>query len=153
MFLTAIESPDQSTAFTGTIMHERSQQILRHALESSISNEDSLMEATSSPDKLIFGKAQDAYDACMDEEKLRAIGSGPLIEVLRVIEKLFPAVAPDRVSGNPHLPFQHQKPLFIKEVADENLTKIITYLEKTGVTALISLGIGVYIPRCHKEFG
>lgn len=148
--LTAIKRPDQDTAFTGTIMHEKSQQILRHVLESSFSNEDSFIGDTSSPDKLIFGKAQDAYDACIDEDKLRAIGSGPLIEVLRVIDELFPAVTPDRVSGNPHLPFQHQKPLLVKGDTDENLTKIITYFEKIGVTALISFGISVYIPPCDK---
>ena len=145
--LTLMNRPDQDSAFTGTIMHERSQQILRHVLES---KERSFVEALSVPDKIIFSKAQDAYDACMNEEKLKKLGSGPLIEVLRVIEKLFPAVKDDGVFENPHLPLQRQKPLLVRrDTSDENLTNIITYFEKIGVTALISFGISVCIFGCN----
>lgn len=152
MFLIKMERPDQDTTFTGTIMHETSQQILRHVLEPSFSTEKSFIEALKSPDKLIFSKAQNAYGACMDEEKLKALGSGPLVEVLRVIENIFPAVMPGRASGNPPLPLQHQKPLLVKRDTDDNLTNTVTYLEKIGVTALISFSISVCVLCCKRWF-
>lgn len=127
-------------------MLEKSQQVLRHVLEPSFSSEASFIDALSLPDKVIFSKVQNAYGACMDEERLKALGSGPLIEVLRIIEKTFPAVTPEIVTGNPPLPHRRQKPLLAKESTDDNLTKTLTYLEKIGVTALVSFSISVYIP-------
>ena len=141
--------PDQDATFTGTIMFEKSQQMLRHILEPSLSGEKSFIGALSLPDKVIFGKAQNAYGACMDEGRLKALGSGPLIEVLRMIEKNFPAIKPEGVSVNPPRSHQHQQPLLAGENTEENLTKTLTYLEKIGVTALVSFSISVCIPCCE----
>lgn len=124
-------------------MLEKSQQILRHVLEPSTSSKTSFIDALNLDDKLIFSKVQDAYGACMDEERLKTLGSKPLIEVLRVIEKKFPAATPELITGNPPLSHQHQKPLLVEVNTDNHLTKTITYLEKIGVTALISFSISV----------
>lgn len=141
---------DQGAAFTGTIMHEKSQQILRHVLELPDSRETSFIESLELPDELIFSKARDAYRACMDEEKLKALGSGPLIEILRIIAKTFPAATPERASGNSPLLQQHQKPLRAEgNTDDDHLTKTLIYLEKIGVTALVSFSISVCIARCE----
>ena len=82
---------DQGRSFTGTIMAENSQQILRHVLESPYLVERQNLEIDSSAKQDIFRKLQDAYDACMNEEQIRSIGSAPLLDVLRKIEELFPA--------------------------------------------------------------
>lgn len=131
-------------------MHEKSQQILRHVLEPSFLSETSFVGSLELPDKLIFSKAQNAYGACMDEEKLKALGSEPLIKVLRTIEKIFPAVRPERASGNPPRQRQHQNPLLAEGNTDDSLTKTLIYLEKIGVTALVSFSISVCIPCCEE---
>lgn len=127
-------------------MLEKSQQVLRHVLEPSFSNETSFIDTLNLSDKLIFSKVQNAYGACMDEERLKALGSGPLIEVLRIIEKTFPATTPETAIENPPLSHQRQKPLLAKENTDNHLTKTLTYLERIGVTALVSFSISVCIP-------
>ena len=124
-------------------MLEKSQQILRHVLEPSSSSKTSFIDTLNPHNKLIFSKVQDAYGACMDEERLKTLGSKPLIEVLRIIEKTFPAATPELVTENPPLSHQRQKPLLVKEYTDNHLTKTLTYLEKIGVTALVSFSISV----------
>lgn len=139
----SMKRPDQGSTFTGTIMLEKSQQILRHVLEPSSSSKTSITDALNPHNKLIFSKVQDAYGACMNEERLKTLGSRPLIEVLRIIEKTFPAAMPELVTGKPPLSHQHQQPLLVKENTDNHLTQILTYLEKIGVTALVSFSISV----------
>jgi hypothetical protein len=151
IFIDSKRRADQDTAFTGTIMHEKSQQILRHVLESSSKKERSFFEIISSTDELIFNKAKDAYDACMDEAELKTLGSKPLIELLHVIEEIFPAATPDEVSSIPRSPLQYQKPLRAKKDSNDRLTKIITYFEKIDVTALVSFGISVCI-ICRNRY-
>lgn len=131
-------------------MHERSQQILRHVLESSFANDQTFINAVSVPDKVIFNKARYAYEACMNEEQLKKLGSDPLIQVLRMIQELFPAITPKEVLENPQLSHPHQEPLLVRRATDEKLTKIITYFEKIGVAALVSFGIGVCTLSCYK---
>ena len=133
-------------------MLEKSQQVLRHVLEPSFSNETSFIDTLNLSDKLIFSKVQNAYGACMDEERLKALGSGPLIEVLRIIEKTFPAATPETAIAIENLPLSHQrqKPLLAKENTDNHLTKTLTYLERIGVTALVSFSISVCIPSCVR---
>ncbi|KAK4690752.1 hypothetical protein P7C71_g6112, partial [Lecanoromycetidae sp. Uapishka_2] len=85
---------DQGSSFTGTIMAENSQQILRHVLESSypISSQD--FESHSVAKQKIFEKLHDVYEACMNEGKLKEIGSAPLLNILRKIETLYNAKRP-----------------------------------------------------------
>lgn len=122
-------------------MVESSQQVLRHVLESPYSDSQQVAGSSSSIEKQIFSKLQDAYDACMDEVKIKEIGSGPLLEVLRQIEEHFPAARPQ--SASKAMPMVYEQPQRSLRSSKNRLSKTITYLETIGVTALVSFSIGV----------
>ena len=133
---------DQGSSFTGTVMAENSQQILRHVLESPYTAERQMMEMDSSAKRDIFEKLKDSYDACMDEEKIKGIGSAPLLDVLRKIEELFPA-------SRPHTDFE-TFPILINEGqkglmfdGENKLSKTVAYLASIGVDALVRLNVVV----------
>lgn len=125
---------DQGGAFTGSVMAEDSQQILRHVLESPYSVNDYKIETDSSPKRDIFEKLQTAYDACMDEEIIREVGSTPLLNVLRKVEELFPAERPDSGFFAARKD-NEQVSLFSKD--SNRLSKTLTYLTSIGVDPLI----------------
>lgn len=124
---------DQEGAFTGTIMAEDSQQILRHLLESPYSVDDYKMEIDSSAKRGIFEKLQTAYNACMNEKVIKDIGSAPLLDILRKVEELFPAARPDLF---PLLKNMDQKDFILK--GENQLSKTLTYLTSIGMDPLIS---------------
>ena len=126
---------DQGSIFTGTIMAERSQQILRHVLESPYSDAHPMVAANSTAEQEIFQKLQDQYEACMDENKIKEIGVSPLIGALRKIGDLFPAADPES---------KLQKHLL--NTGENRLSNTIIYLQSIGVNALFVFGIGVCIP-------
>lgn len=127
---------DQGSIFTGTIMGENSQQILRHVLESPHSTTSSTAEQE------IFRKLQGQYQACMDEKKIKEIGVSPLLGALRKIADLFPAADPEFTPAA--LQRKVQKHLLNK--GENKLSNTIIYLESIGVTALVNFGIDVCIP-------
>lgn len=131
---------DQGGAFTGTIMAEDSQQILRHVLESPYSVDDYKIEIDSSAKREIFEKLQTAYDACMDEEVIKDVGSAPLLDVLRKVEELFPATRPD-TDFFPLLKNMNQKGLFLKY--ESQLSETLTYLTSIGMNPLLSFYVTV----------
>lgn len=131
---------DQGGAFTGTIMAEDSQQILRHVLESSYLVDDYKIEIDSSAKRDIFEKLQTAYNACMDEELIKGVASAPLLDVLRKVEELFPAARPD-TDSLPLLKNTDQKGLFLKD--DDQLSKTLSYLMSIGMNPLFSLYVTV----------
>lgn len=126
---------DQGSIFTGTIMEESSQQILRHVLESPYSDAHPMVATSSTAEQEIFRKLQDQYEACMDEKKIKEIGVSPLIGALRKIGDLFPAADPE---------LKLQKHLLNK--GENKLSNTIIFLQSIGVTALFVFGIGVSIP-------
>ena len=131
---------DQGAIFTGTIMEEDSQQILRHVLESPYSVDEYKIEIDSSAKRDIFEKLQTAYNACMDEGVIKDLGSAPLLEILRQVEELFPAARPD----THFLPLRDnmdQKRLLLK--SEDQLSKTLTYLTSIGVDALIMFYVTV----------
>ena len=137
---------DQGGAFTGTIMAENAQMILRHVLESPYSFDSQVIEVNSAAKQKIFEKLHDAYDACIDEKAIRGMGSAPLLDVLRKVEELFPAARPyDDVTTFPGLHEVEQKGLSFAD--DSPLTKTVAYLTSIGVTALISSYVGVRLPE------
>lgn len=140
---------DQPGAFTGTIMQENSQQVLRHVLESPFSGTKQSVNPSpqdSSAGVDIFDKLQGAYHACMEEEKIKAVGSSPLLEILHKIEELFPAIRPhDTSEPFPRLLNQQQKGLIYK--GENQLSNTIAYMESIGVSAIVAFGIGVGLPR------
>ena len=136
--------PDQGGVFTPLIMAERSQQILRHVLESPYPIDNSHFEAYSSTKNDIFNKLKDAYDSCMDEDRIKAAGSAPLLSILEEIEAHFPTSQRQMSAGGfptfPTLMDSAQKGLLYK---DENqLSRTVAFLKGIGVTAILSLGVG-----------
>ena len=132
--------PDQGATFTGTIMAEDSQQILRHVLESPYSVDEYKIETDSSAKRDIFEKLQTAYNACMDEISIKDLGSAPLLDVLRKIEELFPAAKPDAQFFS-LLRNTDQKGLLSER--EDPLSKTLTYLTSIGMDPLISFYVTV----------
>jgi len=138
---------DQGSSFTGTIMAEKSQQILRHVLESPYPLSSQDFENHSVAKQKIFEKLHDAYDACMNEDKLKELGSAPLLNVLRKVDELFPAKRPHEKSDVfPKLPIQDQMGLSFN--GENQLSKTMTYLTKIGVSALVTFDVGVSCDEC-----
>ena len=128
---------DQGSSFTGTIMAENSQRLLRHVLESGGPDRQS-----NADDQEIFMKMQSAYDACMDEHRLKNLGSAPLLEVLRKIEELFPAKRPNNVPDSfPILVASQQKGLHYD--GGNQLSRTVSYLTSIGVDPLVIFNIAV----------
>jgi endothelin-converting enzyme len=137
---------DQGGSFTGTIMAENSQQILRHVLESPYPIDNQNIEVHSVAKQEIFKKLHDAYEACMSEEIIREAGSTPLLSVLRKIEELFPAARPHEGSDSFSAPLDSvQKGLLLKH--ENNLSKTITYLTSIGVGALVTFNVAVCVTK------
>ena len=133
---------DQGSSFTGTIMAENSQRILRHLLDSPYSIESQSIEVDSSSKQQIFSKLQDGYKSCMNEERIRNRGSSPLLDVLRKIEELFPAKRPQETSHSfPIMSSDNQKDISIE--SENQLSIAVAYLTQIGVSALLDFSIGV----------
>lgn len=120
--------PDQGDIFEGTMMAERSQQILRHVLEGSyedlrfsgLSKAAIAALATSDEDKFEhanFEKLQTAYKTCLDEKEIEARGIKPIIPVFAKLEETF-------------------------KDSDRYITDAITAINEVGATALVGFSIG-----------
>jgi endothelin-converting enzyme len=79
-----------------------------------------LMSVAKSADEENFDKMKAAYDACLNEDKLKDIGVKPLMHVLEMIKKAYPIDASDSHS--------------VKDA--------ILLLAKYGVTGLVTTGTG-----------
>ncbi|KAH8670454.1 hypothetical protein BGZ60DRAFT_430891 [Tricladium varicosporioides] len=124
--------PDQGDAFTGTIMSENSQMLLRHILEAPYPEDSKhssfspamLVTSLSSIDQQNFNKLRDAYNACMDEETIKKAGIAPLKEILKQVADMFPVE--QGTSQDEH----------------KGLSDTILFLAKLGVTSFVSFGVG-----------
>lgn len=88
--------PDQGDAFTGTIMVETSQLLLRHILE----GEYPESIAGDSLDRDNFNKLRDAYDSCLDEDSIKKAGLKPVLEFLGEMDYSSSAMESHDVIGN-----------------------------------------------------
>ena len=123
--------PDQGDMFTGTLMVENSQTILRHILEG---NADDI----AATDKAIFKKLKDDYDACMDEKTIRSYGVKPLKGVVDKLKMLYPVPVSGRSStANAHA--QHAVGLR----SEDTLGAAMLYKITLGIGGLLSIGVGV----------
>ena len=136
---------DQGISFTGTIMAENSQRILRHLLDSPYPIERQTIEVDSSSKQKIFSKLQDGYESCMNEEKIKSRGSSPLLDVLRNVEELFPAKRPHGSSHSFPIVFSDNH----HETSESQLSRTVAYLATIGVNALLDFSIGVCLPRIN----
>ncbi|KIW32984.1 uncharacterized protein PV07_04489 [Cladophialophora immunda] len=115
--------PDQGDAFTGTIMAENSQMLLRHILEApypglsahSYFSPAALDGATGSVDKENFDKLKAAYDACLDEDTIKKLGVAPLVEIVNTTSNHF---------------------------SSGDLSSTISFMLETGMSTLISADTG-----------
>ncbi|CAL3963260.1 unnamed protein product [Diplocarpon coronariae] len=131
--------PDQGDAFTGTLMAESSQMLLRHILEAPYPEESmhssfspaQLLTTLSSIDQHNFDKLKSAYDACMDEDTVKTVGVKPLLEILLQVADLFPV----KESA-----FRRRTPLSAQDSKD--LESTILFLSKLGIPALVSFSAG-----------
>lgn len=127
--------PDQGDAFTGTIMSENSQMLLRHILEApypkgSHHSYFSPMQLAADPkseDERNFEKMRAVYDACLDEDTIKKEGTAPLVKVLRDIIRLFPV--PDKAA-------------LITADDKASIKGTVLYLSKLGISALVTSGTG-----------
>ncbi|KAL5435389.1 hypothetical protein PMIN07_011990 [Paraphaeosphaeria minitans] len=118
--------PDQGDAFTGTIMNENSELLLRHILDSPYPKDSqhsyfspmNLMAVKKPADEENFDKMKAAYDACLDEDKIKDVGAGPLLDVINGIKNTY---AIDRAGS---------------------LRDVLLLLANYGVSALITAGTG-----------
>lgn len=119
--------PDQGAAFTGTIMSENSQLLLRHILEApypNVSGHSSfspmrLAATTHSADEANFEKLTSAYNACLDEKTIEKLGNLPLASILDQIRTSFPVTTTQPINA---------------------FAETILLLAKYGVSALVSTG-------------
>lgn len=131
---------DQGGSFTGTMMAENSQMILRHILETSFEDSHPRLDPDTSAEAAIFRKLKDAYDACKDEDRLKERGSEPLLDVLLEIEKLFPAKRPH--SGSEPFPtLHHQSQKGLKFDGQNQLSTTMAFLISIGVPSLVSFSV------------
>ena len=72
-----------------------------------------------------------AYDACMDEEKIKKDGIKPLQEILHQIADLFPVKATAFGKG-----------AAVASIDEEDLADTILYLTKIGISSVVSCGAG-----------
>ncbi|CZT52630.1 related to endothelin-converting enzyme 1 [Rhynchosporium secalis] len=131
--------PDQGDAFTGTIMSENSQMLLRHILEAPYPGDSKhssfspaqLLHTLSSVDQDNFDKLKAAYGACMDEDTIKKVGAKPLLDILHQVADMFPV----KESA-----FRRRTPISTKD--SEDMASTLLFLTKLGVPALVSLGAG-----------
>ena len=142
---------DQPSAFTGSLMAEKSQLILRHVLESPWSSFKSLIAPTAeingdvgrlSAERENFEKLQDGYQACMNEEIIQKTGSKPLIALLRKLEELYPTMDSEDDNGMLLQPFEQSQKSLDSEHANP-LSEAVLYMNNVGVSPLITLYVGV----------
>lgn len=125
--------PDQGDMFTGTLMVEDSQTILRHILEGDASK-------ISSEDRPNFEKLKADYDACMDEKTIKDEGLEPLKQLTEHIKTLF-ASSKGAWKASPARSYHAQQAIVSTSTA--KLTDALLYMMKLEIDALVSTGIGV----------
>jgi len=142
---------DQGDVFTGTLMAEQSELLLRHVLETSYSGEETELISGSAVDKTNFIKMQTAYRACMNEDVIKSVGVRPLLKVLRRVEELFHVGGPD-ADGEDDQRKTNQANGDSMLQADHELSTVVVYLTRIGLGALVDIYTGVSSPRSVDHF-
>jgi endothelin-converting enzyme len=125
--------PDQGDAFTGTIMSENSQTLLRHVLEEPYPKESrhsyfspmQLGSSKKSADEENYDKMKAAYTACLSEDTIKHAGIWPLMDIIHQITDLFPI-----------------SPTGATTADTDAFRKTIGFLSELGISALIASGTG-----------
>lgn len=133
---------DQGDAFTGTIMSDNSQLLLKHILEAPYPKDSShsfyspqqLTVMRRSVDEENFDLMKSAYDACLDEETINEKGIAPLMAVLHQIQQTFPVGAETSATTE-----RSNRGVSAHAV---DLRDTILLLSKYGISALVATGTG-----------
>lgn len=120
--------PDQSRVGTLSIMAEENQQILRRVLEKKVSDIESKDQAN-------FKKLKADYDACMDENRIKSYGLGPLRLVTDHIQAKYPVDAPVRSLHN------SVSQLSIRQAVTD-ITDAMVYLTSIDVESVLQFYVG-----------
>ncbi|POS86146.1 hypothetical protein EPUL_003660 [Erysiphe pulchra] len=133
---------DQGDIFTGTIMSDQSEQILKNIIQSPYPIDSRTQQSflhtkvagtdtSVSIDEENFTKLRSAYDACMDESKIKKEGVEPLKKVIQQIMNLFPVAASNVFERIP-----------LTTDDEKQLSESMIFFEKLGIASLISLSAG-----------
>jgi endothelin-converting enzyme len=125
--------PDQGDMFTGTLMVEDSQTILRHILEGDASE-------IAPVDRPNFEKLKADYDACMDEKTIQGKGTEPLKQLTDHVKTLF-AASEEASKASPVHPYHAQQDL--ADASTTTLTAALLFMAKFEISAMLSSGVGV----------
>jgi endothelin-converting enzyme len=130
--------PDQGDIFTGTLMVERSQMLLRHILESV----SSVKTLDSSADQDNFNKLKSSYEACMNENVIKQYGAKPLRSVIKKIQEVFPATTARKRKVDVIFPtFHNHEQKGIAFDGGNELTNALLYLMNIGASGLVNMGV------------
>lgn len=140
--MAGIADLQKTDMWTGQIMAETGQSVLRHILESPFPKAMLMSDGSSSTDEANFDKIQGAYNACMNETEIQSKGVDPLLEILYTVKDLYPAeYSEDKpIESMEAAEYLQRKPSDSDEV---HLTRTLGYLMSLGADALISLGVTV----------
>lgn len=134
---------DQSDVSTFSVIEEENQIVLRHLLEPPFPTGSQSKAGNKIADKDILRKIQEAYNGCMAESSIAALGSTPLLSILLKIEELFPAGKPRSDDTSSNTFEANQKVLH--STREDSLSNVISYLMGIGVEAMIAMGVKVYL--------
>ena len=129
---------DQEHLSTAALMSENAQQILRHVIESHYEKSSETAVTMTNDDQVIFDKLRDGYNACMSETLLKEKASGPLIEVLKHLEKLYPGL----YLGNQAYHDATSSEQSALGGRPDELTAVVNYLTNIGVQTILSMYVG-----------
>jgi endothelin-converting enzyme len=117
--------PDQSVVSGGSVMGDTIKTILHNILEGKYAGKV-LAEGTNF-DMENFNLMKEAYDTCMDEDRIASYGIKPMTDMLEEFSKVFPRTG---------------KPVYGQESNDE-LTDTAIWLLKRQVSGVVSADTGV----------
>ena len=109
-------------------MSDVSKDLLHEILEGSYVGNSSLSAANITIEKENFGKMKSMYNACKNEDAIKAYGVKPLRDLLDEFEQYYPATGPEPSADS------------------EGLTKALIWLGKNSVNAIVSAGVTVSPP-------
>lgn len=131
--------PDQSDIFTGTMMAEASNKILRHILE-----QNSSASTLSAADQDNFNKLKDDYDACMNEEELQEIGLKPLQDLVGHVKMHFPS-AIDLTGRNPFPTLKSEPRYQVNPDGTDQLTDTLLFLTTLDIGTFLQFYVEVSV--------
>jgi Peptidase family M13 len=115
-----------SAISVGSIMGDVNRNLLHAVLEGSYADNSSFSAVNRTFDRANFDKMKVVYNACMNEDAIKARGVTPLRTLLDDFEKIYPLNGKGDAKGS-----------------NTELTNTLVWLSKHGVSGLVSVDTGV----------